>query len=155
MLFRSTKQNIERSLVRLRTTAIQIRDKEGELIWIDNILSKFKIVGKGRGLKLSIKLNSDFIPQYKHGHFFFMDLYKLNSMEGDWEQAVFRFVSSVNEVQFKISVDKLYNLFHENAINSKQLNNVKNKVSKAILSLSDKGILESKTFIDKIGRAHV
>lgn len=147
----SKKEKIERSLLRLRYAAIEIRDENGELVWVDNILPRFKVIGKARGQKLELELNQNFIHQYEKNNFFTLDRLKLNSLDGDWEKALFRLICSVKKAHFKASIDSLYNLFHENEIKPAKIYSVKQDIKRSIETLILKGILEPKSFIDKNG----
>lgn len=147
----SKKDKIERSLLRLRYAAIEIRDENGELLWVDNILPKFKVIGKARGQKIELELNQSFIHQYEKNNFFALDRLKLNALDGDWEKALFRLVSSIMKPRFKASINSLYNLFHEDEIGPNKIYSVKQEIKRALQTLTDKEILTNETFIDGNG----
>lgn len=147
----SAKSTVERSLLRLRKSNIEIRDKSGFLLWCDTILTGLKPTGRGKGFKLILQLNSSFIPHYKDKKIYWLNLETLNSLNRESEKAIYRMICSESRSELRVPLSHFYNMFYEDSgklKNSEKLYSIKQELKGAIKSLVTKGILDADSEID-------
>lgn len=151
----SVREDIHRSLTRLKECNLKIYNDSGTPLWIRSLVQDIKSEGAGRGLQLVIQLNDWMVPQFNSGNYSIQQLNRLTALSGEYQPALYRILTTSEDKVLDISLGELYDFFTEKGnkhvayeeLTAKKKENFRTLMRKQVALMISKQVIHSDSHI--------